>query len=53
MMHGQADDLLRDAVRHRQVLPRGGLQAPVRRELADEGIEVSAAVDVPGFQFLV
>ena len=53
MMHGQADDLLRDAVRHRQVLPRGGLQAPVRRELADEGIEVPAAVDVPGFQLLV
>lgn len=53
MVHRQADDLLRDAVRHRQVLPRRRLQAPVRRELADERIEVPAAVDVPGFQPLV
>ena len=45
-MHRKADDLLRDAVGDWKVLPCRGLQAPVRRELADQGIEVSAAVDV-------
>ena len=53
MMHGQADDLLRDAVRHGKVFPRGRLQATVGREVADKGIEVPAAVDVPRLQFVV
>ena len=47
VMHRKADDLLRDAVGDRKVLLRRRLQAPVCRELADQGIEVSAAVDVP------
>ena len=53
MMHGQADDLLRYAVRHGKVLPRGRLQATVGREVADKGIEVPSAVDVPRLQFVV
>ena len=53
MVHGQADDLLRNAVRYRQVLPRGRLQATVRREVADKGIEVPSAVDVPRLKFVV
>ena len=53
MVHGQANDLLRNAVRYRQVLPRGRLQATVRREVADKGIEVPSAVDVPRLKFVV
>lgn len=53
MMHGQADDLLSDAVRHGEVLPRGRPQTTVGREVTDKGIEVSAAVYVPRFQLLV
>lgn len=53
MVHRKADDLLGDAVGYRKVLPCRGLQPPVRRELADEGIEVSAAVDVSRFQLFV
>ena len=53
MVHRKADDLLRDAVGDRKVFLRSGFQTSVRRELADEGIEVSAAVDVPRLQFVV
>ena len=53
MVHRKADDPLRDAVGNRKVLLRSGLQAPVRRELADQGIEVSAAVDISRFQLVV
>ena len=53
MMHGQADDLLRDAVRHWKVLPRGRLQTPVGREVTDKGIEIPSAVDVPRLQYVV
>ena len=47
MVHRKADDLLGDAVGDRKVLLRSGLKPSVRRELTDQGIEVSAAVDVP------
>ena len=53
MVHRKADDPLRDAVGNRKVLLRSGLQASVRRELADQGIEVSAAVDISRFQLVV
>ena len=53
VMHRKADDLLGDAVGDRKVFLRSGFQTSVRRELADEGIEVSAAVDVPRLQFVV
>ena len=53
MVHRKADDLLRDAVGYGKVLPGRRLQAPVSRELADQGIEVPAAVDVPGFQLII
>ena len=53
MMHGQADDLLRYAVRHGKVLPRGRPQATVGREVTDKGIEIPSTVDVPRLQFVV
>ena len=53
MMHRKADDLLGDAVGDRKVLFRSGLQPSVRRELADQGVEVSAAIDVPRLQYVV
>lgn len=53
MVHRKADDLLRDAVGYGKVLPGRRLQAPVSRELADQGIEVPAAVDVSRFQLFV
>ena len=53
MVHRKADDLLRYAVGYGKVLFRSGLQPPVRRELADQGIEVSAAVDVSRLQLFV
>ena len=53
MVHGQADDLLGDSVRNRQVLRPRGVEPPVGREGADERVEVPAAEDVVVFQLLI
>ena len=53
MVHGQADDLLCNPVRHRQVLRPRGVEPPVGRERADKRVEVPAAEDVVVLQLLI
>ena len=53
MVHGQADDLLGDPVRHGQVLGPRGVEPPVGRERADERVEVPASEDVVVLQLPV
>lgn len=53
MVHGQADDLLGDAVRHRQVLGPRGIEPTVSRERADERVEVPASEYIVVLQLLV
>ena len=53
MVHGQADDLLGDPVRHRQVLGPRGIEPTVSRERADERVEVPASEYIVVLQLLV
>ena len=43
--NGQANHLLRDLGRDRQVVGPGGRQATVHREVGDQWVEIAAAVD--------
>ncbi len=53
MVHGQADNLLGDPVRHRQVLRPRGVEPTVSRERADERVEVPASEYIVVLQLLV
>lgn len=53
MVHGQADDLLGDPVRHGKVLRPRGVEPTVGRERAYERVEVPAAEDVVVLQLLI
>ena len=53
MVHGQADDLFGDPVRHRQVLRPRGVEPPVGRERADERVEVPASEYIVVLHLLV
>ena len=53
MVHRQADDLLGNSVRHRQVLGPGGVETPVGRKRAYERVEVPASEYIVVLQLLV